>query len=183
MNVVEACNKEEIALVSDMLIKRYPPIYSDVWRIGLNLTLRIGDLLSIKYKDLDLPKRALTLKEAKTGKLKHIRLNQTVIDVAARRRNEYPGDVWLFESSSNRSIGAPLTRGSVSRVFKEAGDWLGLTINTHSMRKSRGKAMFDDGVPIEKISLVLNHSSTAETLRYIGITKSQVMQTYDDYEL
>jgi integrase len=71
----------------------------------------------------------------------------------------------------------------VSRVFKEAGDILGLTINTHSMRKSRGMAMYSDGVPIEKIAKVLNHSNTSSTLRYLGITQEQVLQTFDDYEL
>jgi site-specific recombinase XerD len=72
---------------------------------------------------------------------------------------------------------------SVSRAFKEAGDILGLTINTHSMRKSRGMAMFNDGVSIEKIAQVLNHSNTTSTMRYLGITQAAIMKTYDDYEL
>ena len=46
-----------------------------------------------------------------------------------------------------------------------SGDILGLTINTHSMRKSRGMAMFNDGVSIEKIAQVLNHSNTTSTMR------------------
>lgn len=183
MKIVDACNKEEIAAISAILAKRYSPMYSDIWRIGLNLSLRIGDLLAIQYNDLDMNNRALTLTEAKTGKTKHIRLNSTALAIIAKRRAAYPADTWLFEVHSNRSNNKPISRVSVSRVFKEAGDWLGLHINTHSLRKSRGKAMFDDGVPIEKISLVLNHSSPAETLRYIGINKAQVLQTFDDYEL
>jgi hypothetical protein len=51
------------------------------------------------------------------------------------------------------------------------------------MRKSRGKAMYDAGVPIEKISKVLNHADTGVTLRYLGITHADVMQTYDDFPL
>jgi site-specific recombinase XerD len=43
--------------------------------------------------------------------------------------------------------------------------------------------MYDDGVPIETIAKVLNHSSPTTTMAYIGITKEQVLQTYDDYEL
>lgn len=183
MNIVDACNKNEILLVAAMLEKRYSPIYSDVWRIGLNVTLRIGDLLSIRYADLDITRRTLTLKESKTGKRKDIRLNDTVIALVSNRRKLYPNDTWLFEVHSNRASGVPISRSSVSRVFKEAGDWLGLSINTHSMRKSRGKAMYDDSVPLELISKTLNHSSTTETLRYIGITKEQVLQTYDDYQL
>ena len=77
-----------------------------------------------------------------------------------------------------------MSRVSVSRVFKDAGELLlGLTINTHSMRKSRGMAMYKDGVPVEKIAKVLNHSNTTLTLRYLGITQEEVLKTYDDYEL
>ena len=76
-----------------------------------------------------------------------------------------------------------MSRVSVSRVFKDAGELLGLTINTHSMRKSRGMTMYKDGVPVEKIAKVLNHSNTTSTLRYLGITQEEVLKTYDDYEL
>ena len=51
------------------------------------------------------------------------------------------------------------------------------------MRKSRGMALYDAGVPIEKIAMVLNHSSPANTLLYLGITKRQILDTYDEYEL
>lgn len=68
-------------------------------------------------------------------------------------------------------------------AFKEAGDILGLNINTHSMRKSRGMAMYSDGVPIEKNAKALNHSNTTSTLRYLGITKEEALKTDDDYEL
>ena len=51
------------------------------------------------------------------------------------------------------------------------------------MRKSRGKAMFDAGVPVEKIARVLNHSDPRETLRYIGITREDELRTYDEFEL
>ena len=183
MNTVDAVNKDQIALVRVLMEKRYPRIYSDVWKIGLNMSLRISDLLTIKYKDLDIPNRTLTLREAKTQKIKSIRLNKSAIQAIMDRRRHHPEDVWLFQVHSNRANDAPISRISVSRVFKEVGDSLKLNIGTHTMRKSRGKAMYDDGVPIEKIALVLNHSSTAETLRYIGITKEQTLQTFDDYEL
>ena len=57
------------------------------------------------------------------------------------------------------------------------------TTNTHSMRKTRGIGMFNDGVSIEKIAQVLNHSNTTSTMRYLGITQAAIMRTYDDYEL
>jgi len=183
MNIVEAVNKTEIAMISEVLKKRYSPIYSDIWKVGLNLSLRVSDLLSLKYADFNLTNRTLELIEAKTGKPKFIRLNTAAIEIIARRMTDFPNDIWLFQVHSNRANNRPISRVSVSRTFKEAGDWLGLTINTHTMRKSRGKAMYDDQVPIEMICKVLNHSNTHETMRYLGITKENIMQTYDDYVL
>lgn len=166
MNVVQAVSKPEINLISTLLQKNYPPIYADIWKVGINLSLRISDLLAIRFSDLNLDNRELELTEQKTGKAKAIRLNNAAIEVIKARRNQYPSDIYLFQVHSNRAKDKPISRISVSRVFKEVGDRLGLELNTHSMRKSRGKAMFDDSVPVAMIAKVLNHSSEAATMRY-----------------
>jgi integrase len=181
---VLAVTKTEIESIHNWLLKEKSTVYADVWKIGVNLSLRIGDLLSIKFADLNITDRTLVLTEEKTGKSKTIRLNNAAIEVINARRLQYPNDVYLFEVHSNRATGKPISRVAVSVKFKECGNVLRIKgINTHSMRKSRGKAMYDDGVAVETIAKVLNHSSTSTTLRYIGITKAQVLQTYDDYEL
>jgi integrase len=183
MNSVNAATKTQIEMMHTVLSNKFGQLYADIWKIGVNLSLRISDLLTLKYADLNLPERSLKLVEAKTGKQKLIRLNASAIAIIEKRRQQYPSDTWLFQVHCNRANNKPISRVSVSRVFKDAGELLGLTINTHSMRKSRGMAMYKDGVPIEKIAKVLNHSNTTSTLRYLGITKEEVLQTYDDYEL
>jgi len=185
MKTVEAVEKYQVAAIHDQLEKNHPEIYADVWRFGCNVGLRISDLLGIQYCDLTNPEE-LKLNESKTGKHKKVRLNKTAQAVIMARREKYPDDVYLFQVHSNRTKSAdpkPVSRVSVARVFKKVGDKLGLHIGSHSMRKSRGKAMFDDGVPVAIIAKTLNHSSEAATLRYLGITEEQVLQTYDDYEL
>ena len=183
MNTVDAVDKEQINLIHSLLNNKFGGIYGDIWKVGVNLSLRISDLLNLKYTDFNLKDRTLNLTESKTGKAKSIRLNQAAVDIIIKRRQDHPSDVWLFQVHSNRAKNKPISRISVSRVFKDAGDMLNLTINTHSMRKSRGKAMFDDGVPIEKIAHVLNHSNTTSTLRYLGITREEIAKTYDAYQL
>jgi site-specific recombinase XerD len=84
-------------------------------------------------------------------------------------------------TQQNDKSGNICVRKNLSNI--KNGELLGLTINTHSMRKSRGMAMYQDGVPVEKIAKVLNHSNTTSTLRYLGITQEEVLKTYDDYEL
>ena len=183
MNTVDAISPAEIGMVTMLLMKRYGRLYTDIWKVGLNLSLRISDLLSLRYDQFDLAGRSLNLIERKTGKPKAIRLNPVAIEIIQRRRLERPGDIWLFQVDCNRAKHKPISRISVSKAFKDVGDTLGLKINTHSMRKSRGKAMYDAGVPIEKTSKVLNHADTGVTLRYLGITHADVMQTYDDFPL
>ena len=183
MNTVNAISKDEVSVVHTLLATKFGRIYADIFKVGCNMALRITDLLSLKFEDLDLVAKELTIVEGKTSKKRVIRLNAPAIEIIKRRRKDYPNHVYLFEVDCNRAKGKPISRVSVSRVFKDTGDMLGLTINTHSMRKSRGKAMFDAGLPIEKIAKVLNHTSPASTMRYIGIEQEQVMQTYDDFEL
>ena len=183
MNTVDGVSQLEVEMIHNTLSKMYSPIYADIWKIGVNLSLRIGDLLQLKYEDLNVTDRSVKLTEAKTGKAKQIRLNNAALAVITRRRQEHPSDTWLFQVHSNRAKDKPISRVSVGRVFSEVGERLGLTINTHSMRKSRGKALYDNHVPIEKIAKVLNHSNTSSTLRYLGITREEVLQTYDDFEL
>jgi integrase len=166
MNVVNAVNKAEIAMMHTVLNNKFGPLYADIWKVGVNLSLRISDLLSLKYANLNLEERSLKLTETKTGKLKNIRLNSAAIGVIARRQQENPADTWLFQVHSNRAKDKPVSRVSVSRVFKEAGELLGLTINTHSMRKSRGWLCIRMAYPRKEIAKVLNHSNTASTLRY-----------------
>jgi integrase len=183
MQSVDAATKKEIDMMHAILTNKFGQLYADIWKVGVNLSLRISDLLKLKYADLNLEERSLKLIEAKTGKQKLIRLNASAISVIARRKQDNPDHVWLFQVHCNRAKDKPISRVSVSRVFKDAGELVGLRINTHSMRKSRGMAMYKDGVPIEKIAKVLNHSNTTSTLRYLGITQEEVLQTYDDYEL
>ena len=183
MNTVDGVSKLEIEMIHKTLRKKYPPLYADIWKIGVNLSLRIGDLLQLKYDDLNLAERCLKLTESKTGKAKVIRLNAAALAIMQQRRQDYPDDTWLFQVHSHRAKDKPISRVSVGRVFNEVGQTLGLNINTHSMRKSRGKVLYDHQVPIEKIAHVLNHSNTSATLRYLGITREQVLQTYDDFEL
>ena len=184
MNIVNAVGKNEVDMIHRTLENKFKPIYADIWKIGCNLSLRISDLLELTFEEIDLENRRIDLNEIKTKKYKTVRLNDAAIQAIQARRKLNPTDIYLFQSNSHRAdSGSHITRASVSRTFKQVGDMLGLVINTHSMRKSRGKAMFDDGVPVAVIAKVLNHSSEAATLRYLGITEEQVLKTYDDYEL
>ena len=72
-----------------LLANKFGQLYADIWKVGVNLSLRISDLLTLKYADLNLEERSLKLTEAKTGKLKTIRLNSAAILVIVVRCNGF----------------------------------------------------------------------------------------------
>ncbi len=101
---VNDASKSEIDMVHAALSKKYPDIYADIWKVGVNLSLRIGDLLKLKYTDFNLAERTLELTEEKTSKSKLIRLNNTAIGIIEARYKRYPTDIWLFQVQSNEGV-------------------------------------------------------------------------------
>lgn len=185
MNEVQAVQtKDEIGMIEHLLRKHGDDIYADIWRFGVNTALRIGDLLSIRMQDA-IERDVLTLTEQKTGKSREITLNGKAKSIIARRFAENPNDTWLFQAKGNRarSLAKPISRETVARKFAEVGEIMGIKLSTHSMRKSRGALMYRDGVSVETICKVLNHSSPAVTMHYIGLDRTTVARTYTDYEL
>lgn len=182
MNIVEAVKTSaEAEVVSRKLTKnaRGNPLYADIWRFGINTALRISDLLSITFDEVQGDK--LTIVEGKTGKSRTISLNTSAKAIIQARKAANPTHTYLFEVDSNRAKGKPVSRVSVANAFKAVGDEIGLSLGTHSMRKTRGWMMYSEGTPIELICKVLNHSSPAVTMVYIGLTQADIDATYHEF--
>jgi len=149
--------------------------------MGINTSLRISDLCSLKVSDvIDQKgniKDYLFVKEKKTGRNAKIYLNEVV----KQALNSYlesvkaidPG-AYLFKSERSSK---PLER---VRVWTMIQDWVkeagleGERYGTHSLRKTWGYQARKQGVPIEQISEKLGHRSVTVTKRYIGINQEEI---------
>jgi len=63
MNTVNAASKSEIDLIHALLDKKFGQLYADIWKVGVNMSLRISDLLTLRYEQLNLEDRSLQLNE------------------------------------------------------------------------------------------------------------------------
>ncbi|MFF7863426.1 tyrosine-type recombinase/integrase [Pseudomonas monteilii] len=182
MELVEAVKTDEgIKEVQMRLVMnaRGSTLYGDIWRFGINTALRISDLLDITLAEAQ--GGLLRVVEGKTGKPRVIKLNDSAMAIVKTR--SLPGMTYLFEVNCNRAKGKPVSRAAVAKAFKDVGEQMGIALGTHSMRKTRGWAMHKAGVSIELICKVLNHSSPAVTMAYIGLTAQDVADTYGQFEL
>ena len=186
MELVEPIkDQNKIDKIKKLLKNRYNQIYLDIFEFGLNSALRISDLLKLKFNDFDTDNYKLTIIETKTGKTNIIEMNEALISIFEQRKKNNTDDEYLFTVHSNRQKGKPISRQSVSRVFKEVGEdrTINIKLNTHSLRKTRGFHLYENGKSIELICKMLNHSTPAVTMRYIGIDQKNVDDSFTQFVL
>jgi integrase len=182
MNEVNAIkSKADLERVETFITKHYSEVISDAWRFGLQVSLRVSDLLAIEFSDIK--NDMLTVKAQKTSKSIQIRLNGKALDIV-KRRKAY-GNKYLFQSTSNRakSTNKPITRQTLSKALQDASSIIDTVINTHSMRKTWGYFQYRNTNNIALVQKALQHSSTAHTLRYIGIDQDELDDAFTCLEL
>ncbi|GAB3369005.1 tyrosine-type recombinase/integrase [Spongiibacter taiwanensis] len=172
---------DEVRDVARLLKKHRGEIYSDLWVFGVNVALRISDLLPLTMEQAK--SGMLELQEGKTGKLRKITLNDTAKAIVNKRIVANPDHIYLFQVDSNRARNKPLSRSAVSKAFAEVGEILDIQLGTHSMRKTLGWVMHSQGASIERVCKVLNHSHPAVTMRYIGLTDADTQAAYSEFEI
>jgi integrase len=159
-----------------------------LFTIGINTALRIGDLLALRIEDVTNDKgklvAAIEMKERKTGKTKTFPLNKSIRDVLSGYLNglgKLDPQAPLFPSRK----GGALSRWQARRILSSAGESVGLLkVGTHSLRKTFGYHVYQrTGGNLGLVQKLLNHSSSVHTLRYIGIDKEQMDNTYLELNL
>ena len=91
--------------------------------VGLNTALRIGDVLSLQWKDVyDYKRRRfrahLQVVEQKTGKTNQIALNDCVLHALRQCYNGQKADEYLFYSACHKN--QPISRSQAWRIVRQA---------------------------------------------------------------
>lgn len=189
---------EDISRISSYLIdqKRYRD--NMLFIVGINFGLRVSDLIQLRFSNLIdesfsfkttfpvLEKK--TKKTRKVQKNRYITINEAVMDAVELYLQHTPRklDDYMFRSESNRggNENKPMTRMSVDRILKEIAQTLDIKarVATHTLRKTFGyHQMVMSGNDPRKLLLlqkIFGHSSSAQTLDYIGITQEEIEDAY-----
>lgn len=156
---------------------------------GINVGLRISDILEFKIKDV-INKQSrvidvIDIYEKKTKKHKRFAINKNAkqaIQDYLKSLDEYSPEDYLFMSRQKNRKGEhkAMTRFMAYKVLNEAAEKAGIedTIGTHTMRKTFGYHAYKNGTDLTLLVDVFNHASPAVTLKYIGITQDQIDQVY-----
>lgn len=157
--------------------------------VGMNIALRISDLLSLKWEDVLKTKskfKEICLIEGKTKKERRIKLNkvsQKALQELLDSLETYSPDDYIFPSREGQ--GKPLSRQQALNILKNAAKAVGIkdNVGTHTLRKTWGYHAWKKGFNPALIMDTLNHTNLMVTKRYLGITQDDINTLYDTLNL
>lgn len=176
MNAVEPIRDKQKIKEMQMYLESIHPKWSIMFKIGVLTGLRVGDILSLKVKDIDL---GLKIKEQKTGKYRKISIPDSVYIELKKYIKSYKlskGDYLIFSNKKDKEgKQKAVSRQQAYRVMQDASNMIGLkeTVGTHGMRKTMAYHLYQRDKDIALVQFILNHSSSETTLRYIGVRQDQ----------
>ena len=154
--------------------------------LGLNTSLRISDLLTLRWRDVynfraDAYRQHLTVVEKKTGKTNTVAINVAIIEALEMLRSSgqsHTPEAYLFVSQKGEN--QPITRNRAFCIIKEAAQAIGFEDNIacHSLRKTFGYQAWKQGVQPALLMSIYNHSSYEITKRYLGINQDERDQVF-----
>ncbi len=166
-----------------------------LFTLGINTGLRISDILALKWSSflnggkLLKVESKLNVVEIKTKKVKTFMLNRSVVEALKLYYDSLdsvnPDDPVFSSRKSDKGSPRALSRVGAWMLLNRYAHMVGLNdgIGTHTLRKTFGYHLYKRGVNLEHIQKMLNHSSPAITLRYIGITQEQLNDIYVELNL
>ncbi|MBZ2202624.1 MULTISPECIES: site-specific integrase [Lactobacillaceae] len=150
-----------------------------VFQVGKATLLRVSDVMKLRWADVfnesGTVRQNAFIHDQKTGKANLLYLKPVQADLLAYQawlqENHLVSD-WLFPSlqHSERHI----TEKQFYKVMSKVGDLLGINyLGTHTMRKTGAYRVYtQSNYNIGLVMHLLNHSSEAMTLAYLGLDQA-----------
>lgn len=149
-----------------------------IFQVGKATLLRVSDVLRLKqsdvYDDYGAAKQHAFIKDKKTGKRNTLYLKPVMMDLMMYqqwlRRNGYEGTTeWLFPSTTRPQ--KHIDERQFYNIMAKVGELLDINyLGTHTMRKTGAYRVYvQSNYNIGLVMKLLNHSSEAMTLAYLGL--------------
>ena len=171
-------NAEELGRLYDVL-NRLPASSQIRDLISLYLVngFRKQELLTLKWKNVELDgdNPHVYLPKTKNGKDHQIPLVPDAIKILKEIPRSIDGNPYVFPSPLKKYAGRPLSDIKVAwyKIRKEAGLE---DVTIHDLRRTCGSMMVQNGVPLELIQQILNHSNPEMTRVYARLAPKQIRE-------
>ena len=145
---------------------------------GLLTGLRLGELISLRWKDLDFTTRVIMVRNTenfttKTRKNRVVPMSDELYDLLKKRKEtlRYECETVFYDGRGN-----PLKEETITHKFKKYIRRGGLNdkLHFHSLRHSFASALVSSGVSLYAVQKLLGHSSSKTTEIYSHLMPQQL---------
>jgi len=135
--------------------------------LTLNTGLRRGEILHLTWADVDLLQRELIVRgdNAKSGKTRHIPLNNEALTPLQQWRSDSKPTEWVFAGHDGKCMLAVKT--SWKGVLHSAAI---VDFRWHDLRHHFASRLVMNGVDLNTVRELLGHSDLSMTLRYAHLS-------------
>ncbi len=155
--------------------------------VGFNTSFRISDLVRLRVKDVR-GQDYVRVTAKKTGKEARIALNGRVRAAINRLTAGRGAGEWLFlsrqkdgKTAAPRAISRQRAYQILNAVCRAAG--VKERIGCHTTRKTFGYHFYKQYHDLVKLQRILGHSSTRDTLVYIGMIDDEVDESLRHFKI
>lgn len=153
------------------LFKAADPHLRSVLVALLDTACRVGEVLSLQWKDVNLERREILIEaiKAKTRTARIVPISTRLKGVLEMRRlnpagKEFGPEAYVFGNEVGERV------GSIREAWETARDAVGLTgLQLRDLRHEAGSRFDEAGVPTNYVSKLLGHTNLTTTSRYLNI--------------
>lgn len=110
--------------------------WSDLWTMIFYTGLSVGRIIELRYEDIDI--KSVLLKGKVRFRTIQVDLNPALLTMLMHRRENYPDDIFVFQSHSNRVKNKcrPVTVIAFNAALRHAGQYLlGAKVSSTNARR------------------------------------------------
>lgn len=140
--------------------------------------LRVSELVSLRWDQIDLAKGLLHVNRVKNGSPSTHPVRGPELRALRRLQREYPDCSYVFTGERKGPLTTSTVRKIVARAGREAG--IAFPVHPHMLRHAAGYKLANDGQDTRAIQHYLGHKNITHTVRYTELSPDRFKDFWQD---
>jgi integrase len=171
--VVRYLTPEEEVRLRDVIHRQYSEHLPE-FEIALNTGLRLSELYTMTWENVDLSRRILTVPRSKNGELRHVPLNRPVVNALQALRKLSDGTGPVFRNCRNMRLTSPRYWFEAAVKAAKVPDF-----TWHCLRHTFASRLVMNGEDLRTVQELMGHKTISMTVRYSHLAPQQQLAAVD----
>lgn len=136
--------------------------------------LRIGELLRLELRDIDIDRRQIFIRQSKGRKDRYVMLAESFLPLLYNYLQTYTPKRYFLEGFNNRPYTASAVRSFLKLSCKRAR--IKKKVTPHTLRHSFATHMLENGTDLRYIQELLGHARPETTMIYTHVAQKDVVK-------